>query len=341
MPATAPDTVSPQWFWDRYWQADRVAACLTEAMTGNYLPAIRSAWERFFAGFASGARLLDVGTGNGAVAIIAHETAARSGKRFDIHGVDRAGIDPARFVHAAPEALAAIRFQGRVAVEHLPFPDAHFDGVTGQYALEYTDTERSLPELARVAQGGARLRCILHARDARPVQAASAELEDIIYATDTLRILERARTLMRTAFAFERGDHYDAALEARARAAREDYRTAARALDQRYPDTPDKPMLANMLGSVRHAWDHRREFTLDYIVKGLDAIETEVQAHRARLENMCAVALTEPGAQGVCERLRALGFESVVLQKFRAPGDKDFWGWELTARKGARSPGRA
>lgn len=331
MTDTASQPVKTQWFWDRYWQADRLTACLADPATGNYEPAIREAWEQFFAGLADGVRLLDIGTGNGAVAIIAFEAAARGGKHFDIHGVDRADIDPARFTHAAP---AAIRFHGRTPVESLPFPAAHFDAITGQYALEYTDIERSLKELNRVAKPGARLRFVLHAEGARPVSAAKAGLDDIIYAMDTLRILDQARALMRGAFAFERAERRDAGLETEARAARENYLVSARTLDERYSRSTDKGLLEEILGSVRYAWDHRREFTLDYILAGMDAIETEARAYRARLENMCAVALTRAGAEELCRDLSAAGFENVSLSEFRTRNREDFWGWQLTARQG-------
>lgn len=333
MPEAVHDPVSPQWFWDRYWQADRVAACLTDAQTGNYQPAIREAWERFFGDIGDGARMLDIGTGNGAVAIIAFDSAARGGKRLEIHGVDRADINPASHVHIANAALAAIRFHGRSAAESLPFPDAHFDAITGQYALEYSDMQYSLPEIARVARPGARLRFILHAKDARPVMAAAANLDDIRYVMDTLGLLDKARTLMRAAFAFEHAEHRDAELEAEARRARGIYLAAARAADERYTRSPDKLLLNDVLVNVSYAWDHRRKYTLDYILKGIDAVETEVQAHHARLENMCAVALSKSEAENLAETFRSRGFENVSLAAFRTPGEEGFWGWELSARK--------
>lgn len=333
MPDAVHDPVSPQWFWDRYWQADRVAACLTDAETRNYQPAIRETWERFFEDLGDGARVLDIGTGNGAVAIIAFDTARRTGKGFEIHGVDRADINPAGHVHIASSALADIRFHGRTAAESLPFPDAHFNAITGQYALEYSRMQNSLPEIARVAGPGARLRFILHARDARPVHAASANLDDIHYVMDSLGLLDKARALMRTAFAFERAAHHDAELEAQARRGREIYLTAARAAEERYGHSPDKPLLNDVLVNVSYAWDHRRKYTLDYILKGIDAVETEVRAHHARLENMCAVALSRSEAETLGNNFRSHGFESVSLAAFRTPGENGFWGWELTARK--------
>lgn len=334
MTDAASQPAETQWFWDRYWQADRLAACLVDPATGNYEPAIRDAWEQFFTSLADGARLLDIGTGNGAVAVIAFESAARTQRQFEIHGVDRADIDPARFTHATP---AVIRFHARTPAESLPFPAAHFDAITGQYALEYTDIERSLRELSRVAKPGARLHFILHARGARPVNAAAAGLDDILYAMDTLRILDKARALMRAAFAFERAERRDAGLEAEARTARENYLVAARALDERYSRSTDQALLEEMLGGVRYAWDHRREFTLDYILAGTDAIETEVRAHRARLENMCTVALTRAGAEALCRDLSTAGFENISLNEFRTRSNEDFWGWQVTARQGRPS----
>ena len=42
-------------------------------------------------------------------------------------------------------------------VDHLAFPDAHFDAVVGQSVLHHFDLERSLPEIRRVLKPGGRL----------------------------------------------------------------------------------------------------------------------------------------------------------------------------------------
>ncbi len=331
MNGPADNEASNGWHWDRYWQADRLSACLTDAATGNYARAIRTGWVAFFGLFPDGTRLLDIGTGNGAVPLIAREIAAQAGRRFEIHGVDRADIDPARFVHATSGALADIHFHGRTSAESLPFRDRHFDGLTGQYALEYTDPASSVRELARVARHGARLRFVLHAEDATPVAGAARNLADIAFLTGELRILDKARALMRAAFAFERANTFDPRLEDAARKAREDYLAAAHAVDACHPGAGSETLFSEILGGVRAAWDQRRKFTLDYILTGLDRIEEEIRAHQARLEDMRRAALSREGLAALATLFRETGFNGVRTGELRAPEGACLLGWELQA----------
>ncbi len=331
MNGPADNEANNGWHWDRYWQADRLSACLADTATGNYAQAIRTGWAAFFEPFPDGARLLDIGTGNGAVPLIARETAVQAGRRFEIHGVDRADIDPARFVHATPGALADIHFHGRTSAESLPFPDRHFDGLTGQYALEYTDPASSVRELARVAKPGARLRFVLHAEGATPVAGAARCLAEIAFLTEELRILDKARVLMRAAFAFEQANAFDTRLEDEARKAREQYLAAARAADARYPGAGSKALFSEILDGVRAAWDHRRNFTLDYILTGLDRIDQETRAHAARLEDMRRAALSREELAALATLLREKGFGGVRTGELRAPEDARLLGWELQA----------
>lgn len=329
---TNADSTQPGSHWNRYWRSGQLAACLQQGNAGNYKPEIRSAWESFFDQFPDGARLLDIGTGNGAIALIAEETAAAAGRRFEIHAIDRADINPLRFVRAAPAALARIRFHGHTRAESLPFPEAYFDGISGQYALEYTNLPAAVPELRRVAQQSAHLRFILHAEDAVPVLGAARDLQDMALLLKELRLLDKGRAAMRAAFAFESAPAYSAQLEIAAREARRIYMDAARLADAHYSQAESKAIFAEVLGSMRRAWERRCTLTLDYILKGIDAIEVEIRAHKARLEDLQQAALSRTAAERLVEQFHGCGFCNVALGEWRLVGDTRIWGWELTVR---------
>lgn len=139
--------------WSRYWARGALHSC-PNAFSGNYGEEIRALWVEFFAAQPSGARVLDIGTGNGAIALIARDVAHDSGCAFEIEAIDSAEIIPERAAAAYGLATQGIVFRAGVDVESTGYPDAWFDAVSSQFALEYTRLGASLPELARVMKPG-------------------------------------------------------------------------------------------------------------------------------------------------------------------------------------------
>ena len=103
----------------------------------------------FFAGFAPGAEVLDVGCGTG---IHLRDLRAR--------GVRSAGVE------VDETRAAALRAEGfRVQVgtaEKLPFPDGTFDGIVCSVVLPYTDERLAVREWARVLRPGGVVRASFH-----------------------------------------------------------------------------------------------------------------------------------------------------------------------------------
>lgn len=169
-----PEDQEKAYNWDLYWAHGFLTSC-ANAFPGNYEGRIRELWEDFFARLPAGARILDVATGNGAIALLAAEYSLANDARFETHGIDSARIDPASAWTGEPEVLAAVNFHGQTSAEQTGFPDGHFQAVTGQYALEYTDIGPTLAELARVMAPGASGRFLLHHPDSIVIQTSVRE----------------------------------------------------------------------------------------------------------------------------------------------------------------------
>jgi SAM-dependent methyltransferase len=106
-------------------------------------------WAAFIRGLPVGARVLDLGTGAGAVPRFA------TGVRQDIQWV---GVD---YVEGVPSDLPNVEYRGGVAMEALPFSDDVFDAATSQFSIEYAD-DSALAELLRVLKPHAPLMVVAH-----------------------------------------------------------------------------------------------------------------------------------------------------------------------------------
>lgn len=148
--------------WQHFWESERTESCVpvspaTQAELGEQ-------WQRFFAGLPADSAILDIATGNGALLRLA----ATANRRFVMHGVDLADIDPLRH---APVGLddADVRFHGGIDAVDLPFDTARFDVVVSQYGLEYAELGPALAEVARVLRPNGQLRWLAHSASSEVV----------------------------------------------------------------------------------------------------------------------------------------------------------------------------
>ena len=168
--------------WEDYWRTGLLASCPTDA-TGGCTGNLRTAWEQFFLALPDGARVLDIGTGNGVVPLIALANARERSITLKIHGIDLAQIDPPTHVPDGQRLFDGIVFRGGIAAEAMPFDGGYFAAVSGQYVLEYTQHESVLREVRRVMVDGAAARFVLHhatsvvVRNARESLLHADELE--------------------------------------------------------------------------------------------------------------------------------------------------------------------
>ncbi len=185
--------------WENYYRSGALAT-VPLGSDRSYTKELRDIWVEFFSGLPDGARILDIGTGNGAIALIAGEIAAASGRQYAIHGTDLAQIDPLRDVPGGARLFGGIQFHPGVATEHLPFEAASFDAVSGQYALEYTAIDTSLGEIHRVLKSGGRAQFVLHHAESivalkarESLRHSALVLEDTIVFRKLRRHLEAER----------------------------------------------------------------------------------------------------------------------------------------------------
>lgn len=305
--------------WEDYWRTGWVVSCPTGPMSG-YTGEVRATWERWFATIPDGARLLDVGTGNGALPLIALDVARARGVRFEIHGVDLAEIDPQRVVPDGERLLADVVFHPGVEAGALPFPDGHFAAACGQYALEYTDRRRTLRELRRVLVAAGRAQFILH-------HAASIVARNARESLGHMRELEQAGAFsrLRDYVAAERGER-DRLPSLYAELTASMQRVHAQLAGASNPQT-----LLDVLQALARLFELRGRLPAREFDAALDDTYRAFKAAERRLEDLVTAALDEDGARQLVDLVRESGFDEPECVPLLQDGGT-LVGWRLAMR---------
>lgn len=293
--------MSDRGIWDQYWRFDRIASCFDGAGATNYDACIADGWKAYFQTLPEGTRVLDLCTGNGAVALLAAQTG-----RFDIVAVDQAAIDPPAFVTRNTEEMASIRFVAATNVEALPFPDGGFGAVISQYGIEYSKLDKSLPEALRMLAPAGSLRFVVHASDGKVAADSALLIAEAALLLDEIDLPGHAARCFEAVLAVERdsGDKqaadrcfsaFEAALERTAR---------------HVPQARDKAMFRNCGAVLLDSFTRRGAFDLKQLRAKAEEVRLEIDCHRGRLTALVEAALDSGQAEALAGRLRGLGATS-------------------------------
>jgi len=306
--------------WENYYRSGAIATCPT-AVDGGYDLEVRQAWVSFFSTLPDGARLLDVGTGNGVIPLIASETAASLGRHWEIHGSDLARIDPVAQVRDGAIRFAAVTFHPGVGTEKLPFDDGYFNAVTGHYALEYTDTAAALAEIFRVLTPGGDAQFVVHHADSILLRTAQASLRESDLVFKETRLYRKLHALVTMAEATP-------GVTERATA---ELRGAIRAVKQALPAARQAGagrVLTVALDATQKLLEARKTLPAEQAGQEVDRAEADLRASTHRLHDLIGHARDAAAMEALQAQAAAAGFTLIErLPQFH--GGDNLVGWLL------------
>lgn len=293
--------------WSRYWHFDRVASCLDGPRLANYSEAVAAGWRAFFQSLPKETNVLDICTGNGAIALIAAQVSRTSGKDFDVTGVDQADIDPKTYVTKDAEDLRTIEFLPNIAAERLPFPDRSFGAIVSQYGIEYSDLSKSVAEVTRTLAPGGCARFVLHAAEGVVRANSEAVVTDADFLLERLDIFAKASRCIEAVVRVERKE---TPADAECRAADACFSSFGEALESSadyMSRAGDPEMIRNAAAVLLDSFQKRGYFDLPELLAKIDEVRREVVCHRGRSLALIEASQNREEVEEIAARLRSAG----------------------------------
>lgn len=316
--------------WSNYWAQGNLHS-LPGSFEGNYAGAIADFWQAQFRELTATRRMLDIGTGNGALPQLVWRQHALAMPSVD--AVDLAQVAPVWLSEVPAACREAVHFQGGVAAEELPFTDACFHLVVSQYAIEYTETSRSLRELARVLATGGKVALLMHHHDSCLASVAREELrlsEWLLAADGFLARLEAAipwfvATGSSTGMPSTERDF-------RASQARQSCDAACTVLEQMASTSTVPDLLHEAREFASQAQSELNQQPAQAILVHCYNYRKALENAKLRYSELCQNALDEHGVQAFAQKLEEHG---LVQSHYTSICNEDglLMGWTLTARK--------
>ncbi|MBV8784772.1 MAG: class I SAM-dependent methyltransferase [Gammaproteobacteria bacterium] len=289
---------------------------------GNYTLELRAVWSEFFAPLPNGARILDIGTGNGAITLIARQTAEAQGRAYEIHGVDLARIDPVRHVQGGGALFAGITFHPATPAESLPFDSATFAAAGGQFALEYTQVPRALREVHRVLQPGGAAQFVLHHSGSVVVEVAHASLRQSDLVLNQTTVYRKLRKFLAVP------QHSATA----ANRAWQELHGSMQALRDSAAREADRHVLDVTLDALAKLLGLRGQLSSSAMAREVDYVENQLRQSARRHRDLIAVAVDAAAMESLARQARDLGFSGARYQALYHANEA-LVGWQLLMHK--------
>lgn len=274
---------------------------------------------------------MDLGTGNGAVISIAAEINNNRSRNFSLHGVDAADIDPAIYVKTASKALSLITFHPRTRMEALPFSDGSITAVCGQYALEYSEVEKSIAEIIRVLVSGGCFQFLVHAQDSALISRSRTQLaqaETILHSN----LMDAFRIALPLITQAENAPSGDAAKFQIAKDAFDKFNHIFTKLQTGFQKDEDQSVPSNFLEALSQLYQSRRRFGEIAVMRMLDDMFMRLNAQAQRLRDLINAALDEDGINNLAKTLEQKGAYVNAPQKARSGKSEVLLGWWIDGR---------
>lgn len=300
-------------------------------MAGRYSEQIESYWNQIFSSLPNVSTTVDIGTGNGALALATAKYAKKHELGWHVVGVDAAEICPVSTEEFAPWSNdGSLEFIGGISAETLPFADESVHLITSQFALEYMNLETVVREIRRVLVFGGRLVAVIHDADAS-ITKECAESLLFVQRPSLQHVMLLARRLAVGIVGVR--DHRgldEAKRDAALGTLRADLNRAVSELSGSVKTDLEKILLREFLGRIAEPLRNIGAVSADALERYFDELSIQYSHYERRLRDQTQAAMDEERVQNLCHLMRVANLEA---SHHSLAVDGKRFGWAVVAEK--------
>ena len=312
-----PDKKTPQpsaksMSWTRYWRSGFRDTCFFADKTFS----VAADWRNFFSSAGKGAKIVDLATGNGAVAMIAAQVNRDLHLEASIVGVDFADIAPQELPATTEEPLQNITFIGNTDLADLPFQDAQFDLASSQFGFEYAEQSGSLSELKRVLKPGGQVRMLIHATEGAVHEASVQRLRRARSMLESGQILPLLEELAKAV---------NSSAKTRIPKIQKRITTKVGQVQRKFGQLPKDDLVLELCSEAQMFVNAAGKVPASEFVAKIRHLSEEVRAYTLRLHAMHSAARTSVQMQALCEAANTIGFQQSRFTAYNVEDQQVGW----------------
>ena len=297
--------------WSEYWRKGTITT-FHGRFGQNYDGKVRDHWHAVLDGLPANAKIVDLATGNGAIALLAAQHGRRNDKQFEITAVDYAEIDPPTLFSNTEFAqdLLKVRFLSNTPIEATGLPDHGHDLAMSQFGLEYADAEAAVAEIARILKRrGAVFAAMIHHADSAIVRQARQAVEQIL-ACEKSGLHAAIRDLLGRLDKLAARDK-DAADDERAKELRTAINRVLAGLNQWGRQFGDPGQIVYYIENSMATFNPRVSggMSLAERLAMLRQVAAETEAYKQRMRDLTSAALDDAAIVHLVGQIQGAGFE--------------------------------
>jgi len=283
--------------WSNFWRSE-----LTRAFTADDAQeqALQDFWTATCRGWTTRDRVLDIGCGNGTLALSLAAVARNTGKTFRYTGLDQAEIRPPSHSDFSPLDVV---LRDKTPVEDARLPDGSFERVISQFGFEYCDRERVCGKIAAWIVPEGTVSLLTHTRDSQLTAEVRYTLEQLRMAEESALLVAVVKLLSRLV---QLGGADNA--DPQARTMRNIVNSTCQELTEKAEHMPNPYVLRNFVGTCVGVFSSESAgIPLDVRLENIMEFSKQLLFQRTRLLEQQHVALTEAQIDALIARFQGLG----------------------------------